>query len=122
MSETQPRIAQITWHISSNNWADGCEMSGIDEVASFDAYLDALEAALVRDYPGVEVDVWSQAGELENELNLGYSEGLSQVDEWIASQSDRATIGLIGVDVWERGEFWVLTSEMLDQLASAPLL
>ena len=76
----------------------------------------------MRDYPGVEVDVWSQAGELENELNLGYSEGLSQVDEWIASQSDRATIGLIGVDVWERGEFWVLTSEMLDQLASAPLL
>lgn len=112
-------IIRIDWHISNNQWADGCDMEGIDEAESFDAYLDALETALKLDYPEASVRIWSQDGELGNDLVIRYD---STESDWRDSDHDRANLMMIGTDVWERGDFWRFTPELIDELALAPLL
>lgn len=112
-------IIRIDWHISSNQWSEGCDMAGIDEPASFEAHMDALEAALKLDYPEASVRIWSQDGELGNDLVIRYDVTES---DWCDSDQDRADLLMIGEDVWDQGDFWRFTPEFIDELATAPLL
>lgn len=100
-------VTRIEMHVSSNGWADGCDMDGVDEVASFNAYLDDLEASYRRAYPGAEVEVASRPGDLKNTLHLYAG------DEWIDTNDDEQRVAEdVGYEVWQAGSFWRMTADV----------
>jgi hypothetical protein len=100
-------VTKIDQHVSANGWADGCEMDGVDEVASFEAYLDDLEEAYRHAYPGAEVVVESRPGDLSNTLRL------YDGDQWIDPNDDEQRCAEdIAYEVWQNGSFWRTTGDV----------
>jgi hypothetical protein len=99
-------VTKIEQHVSANMWADGCEMDGVDDTASFLAYLDALVAGYRVAYPDAVIEVGSMPGDLRDRLEV-YVDGVL-ID---GNHDEQRWVEEVAYDVWQRGDFWRMTGD-----------
>lgn len=101
-------IKRIDFHVSSNAWCDGADVSDIDEAASFQGWMTALHAALSAEYPEAVIRVYTHPNDLKDRLDITTDEDWNEraIDD-VHEHIEREIIGR----VWEQGHFWVLLDE-----------